>query len=148
MSPAAPVLIRRATAADQAAIRQMVHEARLDPTDLHWSHFVVAEEGNEVVGIGQIRPYPKCRELGSLVVREDRRGQGIGGLVIRALLEGEPGDVYLECSSRMASYYVRFGFQEIRWQDAPMPLRLKAGMGNLLGRLLGRRLAVMVRVGG
>ncbi len=123
----------------------MVRAAHLDPTALHWSHFVVAERAGEVVGVGQVRPYPACRELGSLVVRDDLRGQGIGGLIVRALLEREAGEVWLECRADLAPYYARFGFEGIRWQTAPMPLRLKAGLGSVLGRPFGVRLAVMVR---
>ncbi len=144
----APATIRRATAADQDTIRAMVRAAGLDPTALHWSHFYMAERGGEVVGIGQVRPAPRCRELGSLVVRKDLRGQGIGGQIIEAILASEPGDVYLECRARLASYYARFGFEEIPWQQAPMPLKLKAGTGHLIGGLFGFKGAVMVRRGG
>lgn len=131
---------RRATPGDQPAIRRMVRGAHLDPTGLHWSHFVVAERDGEIVGVGQIRPFRRGPELGSLVVRDDLRGQGIGGLLIRALLDGQSGVVYLECGRQMVPYYERFGFEEIRWQDAPMPLRLKAGLGNLV---FGGRIAMM-----
>lgn len=137
------VRIRPATHTDQRAIRRMVREARLDPTGLHWSHFVVAENDGKVVGIGQLRPYPKGPELGSLVVRKAYQKRGIAGQIIEALLNSQPGDVYLECQSGLADYYNRFGFEEIRWQDAPLFLKFKAGMGNFVGKLLGFRLAVM-----
>jgi hypothetical protein len=78
-----------------------------------------------------------------MVVRKHLRGQGIGGLIIRALLAHHPPPVYLECRSNMAPYYARFGFREIPWQQAPMPLRLKAGAANVIGRLFGLRISVM-----
>jgi hypothetical protein len=61
------------------------------------------------------------------------------------LLAREPGEVYLECLSFMAPYYARFGFEAIPWQHAPMPLRVKAGLGTVVGRLLGHRMTVMRR---
>jgi amino-acid N-acetyltransferase len=138
------VKLRKAQPGDQGAIRQLVYGARLDRTALHWSHFVVAEMPEEgIVGIGQIRPYPNCPELGSMVVRKPFREQGIGGMVIRALLADHPPPVYLECRSHMAPYYARFGFREIPWQQAPMPLKLKSGTANVLGRLFGLRISVM-----
>ena len=137
------VSIRPAINADQRAICRMVRESRLDPTGLHWSHFVVAENDGKVVGIGQIRPYPKGPELGSLIVRKAYQRRGIGGQIIEALLDSQPGDVYLECQSDLADYYSRFSFEEIRWQAAPLFLKLKAGMGILIGRLLGFRLTLM-----
>lgn len=137
--------IRPARADEQALIRQMVREARLDPTELHWSHFVVAEQDGAVIGIGQIRPYRRCRELGSLVVLPAYRESGVGGQIITALLAQETGDVYLECQSRLASYYSRFGFAPIPWWHAPMPLKFKAGFSGMIGRLLGYRMTVMRR---
>jgi N-acetylglutamate synthase-like GNAT family acetyltransferase len=139
------VKIRRAVAEDQATIRRMIREEQLDPTALRWQHFVVAEREGEIVGIGQIRPYRRCRELGSLVVREDMRGQGLGGQIIRALLEGETEAVYLECLTSMAPYYQRFGFATIPWWRAPMPLKLKAAFNKIVWWPLGYRFVVMRR---
>jgi amino-acid N-acetyltransferase len=138
------VQIRKATENDQAIIRQMVKEERLDPTSLNWPQFLVAEEAGAVIGIGQIRPYPKCRELGSLAVKEAYRKQGVGERLVEALLANESGDVYLECLSHNEHYYAKFGFQRIAWWQAPMPLRLKVGFG-VIGRLFGFRVIAMKR---
>lgn len=135
--------IRPATADDAPRIRQMVRGARLDPTGLRWPNFLIGEIDGQMAGIGQVRP--RTPELGSLVVRGDLREQGIGGALIRALLARHPGEMYLECRPGLAGYYARFGFERIPWQAAPMPLRLKAGLGSLLGAPLGIRPAVMVR---
>jgi amino-acid N-acetyltransferase len=139
-------LLRRAAESDQAAIRHMVRTAGLDPTALHWSHFIVAEHDGQIVGIGQIRPYKHCRELGSLVVSEAWRSRGLGTQIVETLLAGESGVVYLECISSMTSYYGKFGFEEIRWWQAPMPLRLKSIVGKMMVRLVGERLSVMRRL--
>lgn len=142
------VQLRRATEGDQAAIKQMVTEANLDRTALHWSHFIVAEEGGEIIGIGQVRPYPKCRELGSLAVKKAYRARGVGGQLIRALLAEERGDVYLECLIHNEAYYAKFGFQRISAWSAPMPLKFKAGVGGMILRLFGYRLIAMKREAG
>lgn len=119
----------------------MVLGAGLDPTALHWSHFHVAEIEGEIVGVGQIRP--KACELGSLVVKESWRGQGIGGQLIRSLLATQDSPVYLECRASLAPYYAQFGFEEIDWREAPVPLRFKAGAGHLMSKLFNVKLAVM-----
>jgi N-acetylglutamate synthase-like GNAT family acetyltransferase len=141
----ADVYIRPATEADSAIIRRMVSSAHLDPTSLKWPNFLVAERNGEIIGIGQVRPYPNCHELGSLVVRRDFQKQGIGGMLIEALVARESGVVYLECRKPLERYYARFGFKAIPWWHAPMPLKLKSGLGTMLGRLFGVRLAVMRR---
>jgi amino-acid N-acetyltransferase len=138
------VTIRRATSADQGIIKQLVREESLDPTSLNWPQFLIAERGSEVVGIGQIRLYRGCRELGSLVVKRGFRNRGVGALLVEALLAQETGDVYLECASYNQPYYERFGFRRIPWWQAPMPLKLKAGFGQI-ARLFGWRVVTMKR---
>lgn len=139
------IRIRPATADDQDTIRQLVKAEDLDPTALHWSHFLIAENSGDIVGIGQVRPYPKCRELGSLVVKEPYRQQGVGALIVNALLERETGDVYLECLDHNERYYNRFGFERVPWWTTPMPLKLKAGLGSIFGRFFGFRVIAMRR---
>lgn len=141
-SPLPDVRIRPARQDEQSTIREMVRGAGLDPTDLHWQNFLIAEHGGEIVGIGQMRP--AAPELGSLVTREDWRGRGVARLLIEALLAREPGDVYLECDASLVPYYTQFDFKRINWRQAPMPLKIKSMLGGFLGRLMGFELAVMV----
>ncbi len=136
--------IRPAVSTDQAIIRQMVRGERLDPSELDWSHFVVAEVDGEIIGIGQIRPYPNCRELGSLVVKREHRRFGIGEKLITALLAGETGDVYLETHIKNEAYYGRFGFRRISFRQAPRPLNIKIAVASVL-RLFGIRIIAMKR---
>src|SRR5262249_30314699 len=133
--PEIDVRLRPAQAEDQELIKEMiVREAQLDPTSLHWSHFILAEladdsvpEGERVIGLGQIRPYRNCPELGSLYVRKLYRGQGVASQIMRALLASRPAPIYLECLSYNAPFYQRFGFYQIPWYRAPWPLSLKSG---------------------
>ena len=123
----------------------MVREAHLDPTNLRWPNFIIAELDGQVVGIGQVRPSRGSPELGSLVVDPALRRQGIAAAIIKRLIADHPGDLYLECAARLVPFYRQFGFERIPWQQAPFPLKLKAGLGSTLGRLLGFRIAVMKR---
>jgi amino-acid N-acetyltransferase len=140
--------IRPAVEADQSTIKDLVSSERLDPSSLHWSHFVIAESEGEVAGIGQIRPYPGCRELGSLVVKKEFREQGVGAMIVNALLEKETEDVYLETEMGKEAYYSRFGFVRIPWYRAPYPLNLKSGTAKIIVRLMYRvQIIVMKRTG-
>jgi amino-acid N-acetyltransferase len=145
--PIGEARLRRATADDQETIKRMVYAAGLDRSSLHWSHFIVAElPGDGIVGIGQIRPYRNCPELGSLVVLKRYRNQGIASQIVRALLASRPAPIYLECADYNLPYYLRFGFYEIPWYRAPFPLSLKSGLGALaskLGLLGGHTVAAM-----
>lgn len=134
--------IRPAVAADESTIKQMVRQARLDPTSLKWSRFLVAEAGGEIVGIGQVKQYPGCQELGSLVVHRAYRGRGIAAQLIAALESRAEFPLYLLCESRMGPYYERFGYQTIGYWDAPWPLKVKL-TPTLLFRVFGIRVLVM-----
>lgn len=137
--------IRRAEEGDQGDIQRMVREAQLGPFNLHWSNFVVAEIGGEIVAIGQVRPYPNAPEVGSIITLPRWRKQGIAARIIERLIADHPGTLYLKCRKRMTTYYERFGFREIAWQDAPQPLRTQMRIGTFLGKLFGFEGAVMKR---
>src|SRR5690348_16699724 len=90
--------IREATEADQATIRAIIREAQLNPMNLDWPRFLVAEDGGQVVGIGQVKPHSDgSRELASIAVIPSRQRGGIGRQLIRALLAREAGPLYLVC---------------------------------------------------
>lgn len=140
-----PINIRSATIADEEIIKQMIRKARLDPTSLKWQRFLIAEYENEIVGIGQVKQYPGCEELGSLVTKKAYRGQGIGGKLIAALEELAGRPLYLLCASHNESYYLRFGYETISWWDAPNFLKLKLSP-TLLFRLFGIRVLIMRKI--
>lgn len=135
---------RSATAADAVTIRQLIRDERLDPTSLDWRHFLVAEDGGQIVGCAQVKRLPGVNELGSLVVLPAYRGQGIGARLIQTL-EAQAGlPLYLVCQERMEPYYNRFGFRRIGFWSAPLFLRLKLAAALLL-RLGGIRIIGMVK---
>ena len=136
------ITIRSATSDDAATIKRMVYSARLDPTSLKWHNFLLAEYEGHVVGIGQIKPYPGCEELGSLVTRRKYQGQGIAARLIEALESRAGRPLYLLCASNMEGFYQRFGYETINWWQAPPFLKLKL-LPTLLYRLLGIRVLVM-----
>ena len=47
--------IRPATAKDGETIKALVRMARINPRNLDWRRFIVAEENGRVVGIGQVK---------------------------------------------------------------------------------------------
>ena len=82
------------------------------------------------------------------MVKEGFRKQGVGKLIVNALLEKESGDVYLECEGSMESYYSQFGLVQVAWYHAPYPLNLKAGVIKMIAGLVYKtKLVVMKRAG-
>jgi len=138
--------IRPARAEDRATITAMVRGARLNPMDLRWSRFLVAEDATGIVGVGQIRPHPDVSELASLVVREDQRGKGVGGQLVRALMARSSSALVLFCRPQLESYYARFGFRAVGVKEAPPSLRTRYAIGRFITRLIVGRPMLMMRI--
>ena len=130
---------------DQATIAAMVRRARLNPIDLRWQRFLVAEDETGIVGAAQIRPHDGTLELSSLVVREDQRGRGIGSQLIQVLIAQSPGTLYLFCRSQLENYYARLGFRAIGVKEAPPSLRMRYAVGRIITRLVVGRPVLMMR---
>ena len=127
--------IRPATAADQRAIRAWVWWARLNPVNLHWRNFVVAEVEGQMAGIGQLRHHADgSLEMASLVVAPAYRGRGIGSQIVRALLAGRQGPIYLFCENGLQPYYTRLGFEPVQQADLPPALARTHRMARWLMR--------------
>ena len=136
------VVIREAKAQDEATIKAMIRKEHLDPTSLKWENFLVAEEGGRIISIGQIKRYGDCEELGSLVTLPEYRGRSLAAQIITELEARAGRPLYLVCQDRMEGYYQRFGYQRIRYRQAPSTLKLKL-LIPLTFRIFGIRIIVM-----
>ena len=125
-----PLCIRTAADADLRFIQETVARLRLDGEDLRAEQFIVVEEGERTVAFGRIKPYRRTYELGCVAVVEDRRGQGIGELVVRELIRRFPQRcVYV--TSDLPEYFERLGFVRTR----ALPRELSEKIGRVEGRL-------------
>jgi amino-acid N-acetyltransferase len=137
-----PLVIRAATAEDEYAIKAIVRAAQLFPIGLDWPRFLVAMWGPDIIGVGQVKPHRDgTRELASIAVVPEWRGQGIGGMVVRALLARETGTVHLMCLPKMEGYYARFGFRRLLPDELPPYFRRLARVAGVIARITGGRAA-------
>ncbi len=143
MTPA--FIIRPAHANEASIIKAMIRHEQLDPLNVHWQNFLVAVEGERIIGIGQVKPYRSGRELGSLAVVADRRECGVGGALIKALIARENGPLLLFCLSFREPYYSKFGFRRAGISDLPGEFKVKYAVGALFTRLMKYRVIAMKR---
>ena len=61
------------------------------------------------------------------------RNRGIGGQLLRALVEAETRPVHLVCLEKMRPYYERFGFRLLPFAQSPRTLMLKQAFGRAFG---------------
>ena len=114
--------VRPATQPDFSLIEGLIQQTRLNPAGLDWRRFVVAfsAEG-DFMGCGQVKLHgPNLLELASLAVRKRYRGLGVAGAMIEVLLFVHPRPVYLMCRSGLGSFYEKFGFSTLLFDDMPM----------------------------
>lgn len=81
---------------------------------------LIATDSLGVAGYGQLTVWPRVCEISDLIVREDRRGRGIGTALIHALIEvGRHARPVVEIgvalsNPRALALYCRLGFREAR----------------------------------
>ena len=82
-------MIRAATAADVGAIKQLLETNKLPlaGVDDHWKTFVVAHDGDVLVGCGGSEAYANAALIRSIAVDAAHRRSGIGRLIVRNLLD-------------------------------------------------------------
>jgi amino-acid N-acetyltransferase len=114
--------VRAAKREDFPAIRSLIHTVQINPIGLDWRRFlvVVTPKGN-LLGCGQIKRHTDgSRELASIAVQEQERGQGLARVIISALLTLEQErPIFLMCRARLQLLYVKFGFHPIKPEDMP-----------------------------
>lgn len=138
--------LRSAVETDFPAIRQLIHESRLNPTGLNWRRFMIAETAEGAfAGCGQIKPHAGgVLELASIAIKPDYRKKGLASILIHRLLSEEPArPIYLTCRSELREFYVKFGFYTLELKEMPLYYRRLSRLVNLFTSLSKSRMLVM-----
>lgn len=131
--------LRSAHETESRAIKDLIHSVGINPMGVDWTRFVVAVDAqDQVIGIGQLKPHGReILELASIAVYPEYRGQGIARAIIEYLLEGSTRPLYLMCMSSLGSFYEKFGFRAIPYDEMPryfQRVSKLAGLANTLAR--------------
>ena len=113
--------VRPALESESAQIKDLINLVGINPTGLDWKRFLVAvNENGLLIGCGQIKPHGgDIRELASIAVLPEYRGQGIARAVIEMLLRENLKPLYLMCISHNGPMYEKFGFHVINVAQMP-----------------------------
>ena len=94
------------------------HAAELSATDLDLKSFLVARKDDAIIGFVRLRTHEGAvRELTSLWVSDDHRGDKLGQFIARSLLRTiKKGKIYVRAFPELESYYADTGFRHvIKW---------------------------------
>lgn len=113
--------LRPAVESDAVKIRDLIHRVDINPMDLNWKHFSVAEtDDGSFIGCAQLKPHKDGSiELASLAVEDAFRGQGVARALIEQLLTQAPRPLYLMCRHELGVFYEPFGFRVIGAAEMP-----------------------------
>jgi len=113
--------LRSALQSDANQIKDLINSVGINPTGLDWKRFLVAVgENGQVIACGQVKPHSgNIRELASIAVHPEHRGEGIARAVIELLLRENQFPMYLMCMSHNRPIYEKFGFQAITGHQLP-----------------------------
>ncbi len=144
-------LLRPARREDFPAIRALIHTVGINPTGLDWRRFLIAEtpEG-KLAGCGQIKPHRGGgRELASIAVAPEMRGNGVARAIIQSLLSTQKDELYLTCRASLGPFYQKFGFVVVNSNGLPPYFRTVQRFVSALQRLgmMNEPLLIMKRKG-
>lgn len=129
--------IRPAQEDDQETILSYVRQARINPRNLHWQNFLVAEKDQKIVGIRQVKTHAQgTREVASGFVLPEYRRQGISARLMKELLARETGPLYTMVNEKWASYYEQFGFRRVDVSQLPSDFLQEYRIGRIVTSLL------------
>jgi amino-acid N-acetyltransferase len=83
------ITIAPATGADLHAIRDLLTASGLPTAGLedHWKTFVVARDGEKIVGCGGAEAYQVVALIRSVAIEPEYRSKGLGRRIVRQLLD-------------------------------------------------------------
>lgn len=127
------ISIRPAREQEQDTIVALIHQAKINPRNLHWQNFLVAEENGKIVGIRQVKIHAQgTREVGSGYVLAEHRRQGISARLMNEILSREHGTLYLMCRDQWMLYYQQFGFKPVPVEQLPADFRKEYRIGRFI----------------
>jgi N-acetylglutamate synthase-like GNAT family acetyltransferase len=139
--------LRPAREAESAQIKDLIYSVGINPMDLDWKRFVVAvNHRDKMIGCGQLKPHRSgILELASLAVYPEHRGRGVARSLIQYLLKDSPRPLYLMCESALGSFYEKFGFRGLSYEEMPRYFQRISRLAGLVSTLARReeRLLVM-----
>jgi N-acetylglutamate synthase-like GNAT family acetyltransferase len=129
--------IRPAQQEDQETIVSFVRQAKINPRNLHWQNFLIAEDNEKAVGIRQVKIHRQgTREVASGFVLPEYRRQGISAQLMNELLARETGPLYTVVNEKRAPYYERFGFRREPVDQLPSDFRSEYRIGRIVTTLM------------
>jgi GNAT superfamily N-acetyltransferase len=117
------MFITRATRHDKADIEDFYKEHDWEMSTQGKSIGFVARDGAIVGALQLFEPATNQVIIEDVLVRDGRRGEGIGAQLMNAAMMSRGGTLWLVCHPERRAFYERLGFAEKPFDDLPDPIR-------------------------
>ena len=116
------ISLLRSRPGDRPGIEALLRSNEWDVKDLDEGEAWVALAEDRVIGLVRVVEVgSKLFVIDDVLVREDRRGHGIGADLMRTAMAERDGEFYLVCHDERIPFYTRLGFERIEETDYPKP---------------------------
>jgi N-acetylglutamate synthase-like GNAT family acetyltransferase len=116
------MFVTRATRHDKADVQELWDATGYGDSDVNEGKIFIARDGAVVGTVRMIEVAPQTVVVDDVVVKEDRRGQGIGRQLIQTALNSIGGKLFLCCHEDKKTFYGHFGFSELPKEELPAPV--------------------------
>lgn len=116
------MFITRATRHDKDDLRALLATRDwAEDTNLDEGTAFIARDGGVIGCVRLIEVEPQAVVVDSVLVQEDRRGNGIGTRLMQAAMNSRGGKLFLCCHDDRIAFYERLGFALLAggFEDAP-----------------------------
>ncbi|MEA2461663.1 MAG: Acetyltransferase domain [Actinomycetota bacterium] len=113
------MFVTRSTRHDKADIQELWNATDNADADVNEGKIFIARDGTVVGTVRMIEVAPQVVVVDNVVVREDRRDEGIGRQIMQAALNSIGGKLFLCTHDDRLDFYAHFGFTEVAKEDIP-----------------------------
>lgn len=117
------MFISRASRHDKDDIRALIEAQGWDATHIDEGTTLIAREGAITGCVRIIEVAPQQVVLDDFLVREDKRGRGLGRQLMQAAMNNRGGTLYLSCHDDVLAFYERLGFSQTPYEELPQPVQ-------------------------
>lgn len=117
------MFITRATRHDRADLEEFFTNEKWDDPVLDRGVAFIARDGGIVGNVRLIEVEPQTVVVEDVLVKEDRRGSGIGTQVMRAAMNGRGGTLYVCCHPERMRFYNDLAFAEVPFEELPQSVQ-------------------------
>ncbi len=117
------MFISRASRHDKDDVRALIEAQGWDAARVDEGTTLIAREGALTGVVRLVEVEPRNVVIDDFVVREDKRGRGLGRQLMQAAMNNRGGTLYLCCHDDVIAFYEKLGFSQMPYEDLPQAVK-------------------------